>query len=283
MNKITIVCDSSADLPLDFMEANNIKFLPLLVDLDGKLYKDKIDITNEEFFNKITDKNVLVKSSQVTPYVFEEFFRKEVEEGNKVICITISGKLSGTNSAANIAKSNLEEYSDRITIIDSLTASAGQGYLVTRAAELREKGLQYDEIVSEIEDMVKRMNTIITLESVEMLKRGGRLSAGKALASSIMNIKPIITVKEGALELSDKVRGRKKSIKTLVEKISEYALDKEEKISIAHSNCLDDVHEFMELVKEKIGIDKFNIQEIGSAVGVYSGIGAISVFYLREK
>lgn len=282
MKNITIVCDSSADLPLDFMEENNIKFLPLLVDLNGDLYKDKIDITNKEFFEKIAEKDVIVKSSQVTPYVFEEFFREEIEKGNEIICITISGKLSGTNSAANIARASLEEHSNKITIIDSLTASAGQGYLVTKAAELREKGLHYKEIVEKIENMVQRMRTVITLDSVEMLKRGGRLSASKALASSIMGIKPIITVKDGALEPCGKARGRKKSIKMLVEKLEEFKLDKEEKISIAHSNCLEDVHEFINLVKEKLGIENFNIQEIGSAVGVYSGLGAIAVFCLEK-
>ncbi|MBE6049679.1 MAG: DegV family protein [Clostridium sp.] len=282
MKKITIVCDSSADLPLDFMESNNIKFLPLLVDINGELYKDKIDITNEEFFNRIAEKDIMVKSSQVTPYVFEEFFRGEIEKGNEIICITISGKLSGTNSAANIAKANLEEDSHKVTVIDSLTASAGQGYLVTKAAEFREKGLSYSEIVGKIENIVSRMRTVITLDSVEMLKRGGRLSAGKALASSIMGIKPIITVNDGELEPCGKARGRKKSIKMVVEKLEEFKLDKEEKISVAHSNCLEDVHEFINMAKEKLGIDKFNIQEIGSAVGVYSGLGAIAVFCVEE-
>jgi len=160
-NNITIVCDSSVDLTAEFMRERNIEFLSLLVDLNGHVYKDKVDLSNKEFYEAIKHKETTVKTSQVTPYEFQEFFKKELECGNKVICLTCSSKLSGTNSSANIAKMHLEEGSENIFVVDTLVASGGFGYLVTVVADMRDKGYTVDKILDEINDLVGRLETLI--------------------------------------------------------------------------------------------------------------------------
>ncbi len=282
-SNITIVCDSSVDLTAEFMRERNIEFLSLLVDLNGHVYKDKVDLSNKEFYEAIKHKETTVKTSQVTPYEFQEFFKKELECGNKVICLTCSSKLSGTNSSANIAKMHLEEDSENIFVVDTLVASGGFGYLVTVVADMRDKGYTVDKILDEINDLVGRLETLIVMETVDMLKRGGRISTGKAIVSHVLGIKPIITVKDGALEPCGKARGRNKALKHVIDIMNTRELDPQYDIVVSHANDLEAANQTVKLIEAELGINKIFINEIGTAVGTHSGAGAIAIFYIKKK
>lgn len=282
-NNITIVCDSSVDLTVEFMRERNIEFLPLLVDLNGHVYKDKIDLSNKEFYEAIKHKDTTVKTSQVTPYEFEKFFKKELEWGNKVICLTCSGKLSGTNSSANIAKMHLEEGSENIFIVDTLVASGGFGCLATAAAEMRDKGYTVEKILYEINDLVRRLETLIVMETVDMLKRGGRISSGKAIVSHVLGIKPIITVIDGALEPYGKARGMNKALKHVIDIMKTRELDPKYQIVVSHANNFEAAIQTAKLMETELGINKILINEIGTAVGTHSGAGALAIFFIKNK
>lgn len=282
-NNIIIVCDSSVDLTAEFMRERNIEFLPLLVDLNGHVYKDKIDLSNEEFYEAIKHKDTTVKTSQVTSYEFQEFFMKELELGNKVICLTCSGKLSGTNSSANIAKTHLEEGSENIFVVDTLVASGGFGYLATVAADMRDKGYNVDKILDKINDLVGRLETLIVMETVDMLKRGGRISTGKAIASHVLGIKPIITVRDGALEPCGKARGRNKALRHVIDIMKTREIDTKYDIVVSHANDLEAANQTAKIIEAELGINKIFINEIGTAVGTHSGAGAVAIFYIKNK
>lgn len=282
-NNIIIVCDSSVDLTAEFMRERNIEFLPLLVDLNGHVYKDKIDLSNEEFYEAIKHKDTTVKTSQVTSYEFQEFFMKELELGNKVICLTCSGKLSGTNSSANIAKNHLEEGSENIFVVDTLVASGGFGYLATVAADMRDKGYNVDKILDKINDLVGRLETLIVMETVDMLKRGGRISTGKAIASHVLGIKPIITVRDGALEPCGKARGRNKALRHVIDIMKTREIDTKYDIVVSHANDLEAANQTAKIIEAELGINKIFINEIGTAVGTHSGAGAVAIFYIKNK
>ncbi len=282
-NNITIVCDSSVDLTVEFMRERNIEFLSLLVDLNGHMYKDKVDLSNEKFYEDIKHKDTTVKTSQVTPYEFEKFFKQELERGNKVICLTCSGKLSGTNSSANIAKMHLEEGSENIFVVDTLVATGGFGYLATVAADMRDKGYSIEKILDEINDLIGRLETLIVMDTVDMLKRGGRISSGKAIVSHVLGLKPIITLVDGALEPCGKARGRNKALKQVIDIMKTRDLDPKYEIALSHANDLEAANQAAKLIKSELGINKIIINEIGTAVGTHSGAGALALFFIKNK
>ena len=283
MNNITILCDSSVDLTVEYMKKRNIEFLSLLVDLNGHVYKDKIDLSNEEFYEAIKHKDTTVKTSQVTPYEFEKFFRKELDKGNKVICLTCSSKLSGTNSSANIARMHLEEGSEDIFVVDTLVACGGFGFLATAVADMRDKGYTVERILDEINDLIGRLETLIVMDTVDMLKRGGRISTAKAIASHVLGIKPIITVVDGALEPCGKARGRIKALKQVIDIMKTSDLDLRYEIVVSHANDIEIAKQAAKLIEDELGTNKVLINEIGTAVGTHSGQGALALFFIKRK
>lgn len=282
-NNITILCDSSVDLSVEFMKERNIEFLSLLVDLNGYVYKDKVNLSNGEFYEAIKHKDTTVKTSQVTPYEFEEFFKKEIEKGNKVICLTCSSKLSGTNSSANIAKMHLEQGSEDIFVVDTLVACGGLGCLVTAAVDMRDKGYSVEKILEVINNLIGRLETLIVIDTVDMLKRGGRISSGKAIASHILGIKPIITVVDGALEPCGKARGKIKALKQVIDLMKTRELDNNYNIIVSHANDLEAAKQAVKLIEDELGTNKILINEIGTAVGTHSGQGALALFFIKSK
>jgi DegV family protein with EDD domain len=280
MSKITVVTDSTCDLSIEFMKENNIKFLPLAVDMGDRTYKDKIEISNAEFYERIKDKTVIPKTSQVTPFAFDEVFREELEKGNEVICITISGVLSGTNSSANIAKEALG--SDKIHIIDSKSVSLGEGYLVYTALKMADEGRSAAEIVEHIEGLIKKLDVIISFDTMEMLKRGGRISAAKAAIGGILGIKPMLTIIEGTLEPVGKAKGKKAAYKEMVQYLKDKDINLEKSVMVVHSNDVEGCDKMVEVLRTEFGTADIMTSEIGPVVGTHAGPGALGIFFIRK-
>lgn len=280
MSNVIIVTDSTCDLTLEMMQDYGVRFLPLSVDINGKVYKDKLEITNAAFYEAIKDKNVFPKTSQVTPLSFEEVFKEELGKGNEIICITISSELSGTNSSANIAKETLE--SDRIHVIDSRTVSLGEGYLVKVAAEKAREGISATEIIKYIESLIEKQDVIITFDTMEMLKRGGRISPAKAAIGGILGIKPMLTITNGVLEPVGKAKGKKAAVKEMMQYIKDKNIDLSKTVMVAHSHDEDGGNKMVETLKEEFNISDVIISEMGSTVGTHAGPGAIALFFIRK-
>jgi DegV family protein with EDD domain len=276
---IKIITDSTADLPKGILEEYDIKVLPLTVNFGDKVYRDGVDLMPSEFYKMLGESTELPTTSQVNPPSFIAAYDEELKNGNSVISIHLSSKGSGTYQSAVIAKNNLA--SEKIRVIDSLGYSMGIGLLVMEAARMAREGSTLDEIEQKVLDMRDRMQYIFGVDTLEYLKRGGRLSAAKAIIATVMNIKPILQVKQGELEVLDKVRGRKKVLNRIVEIAGERGKNlKEQTMAIVHAECEEDAYRLRDMVAERFNPREIIISEIGCVIGTHAGPGTISLFFL---
>lgn len=283
--KTIIMTDSSSDLPLSFVEENKIPFVHLTYHLKGQDYQDNFgkSMDYREFYNAVRG-GEMPSTSQVNVQTYVEEFSRHAEDGNPLIYIGFSSGLSGSLQSALVARNMiLEQYKDAdITVIDSKSASLGQGLLVYYAFEMLKKGCTKEEIVSWVEENKLKVNHLFTVDSLDHLKRGGRISGTAAMVGTILNIKPILHVNnDGKLEPVTKVQGRRKSIKTLADMLGERIVNPAEQvIAISHGDCLDDALYLQSLLTKNYQLDKFIINHVGPVIGSHSGPGTLALFFL---
>lgn len=286
--KTIIMTDSSSDLPLSFVEENNIPFVPLVYHLKGEDCLDDFgkSMDYREFYNTVRG-GEMPSTSQVNVQTYVDEFSKHAEAGNPLIYIGFSSGLSGSLQSAQIARNMvMEKYKDAdITVIDSKSASLGQGLLVYYAYGMQKKGCSKEQIVDWLEENKLKLNHLFTVDSLDHLKRGGRISGAAAMVGSILNIKPILHVNgEGRLEPVTKVQGRRKSIKTLADMLGQRIVNPEEQmIAISHGDCLDDALYLQNLLTENYKLDKYIINHVGPVIGSHSGPGTLALFFLGLK
>lgn len=283
-----IVIDSCCDLPKDYIDKNNVPVLSMTVNFRGKEYLDDfgVSLTYKEFYEEVR-KGEMPSTAQINAYAYAEEFKKHVSKEKAIICLVFSSALSGSFNSANIAKNMvLEEYENAdITIIDTKCASLGEGLLDYYAIEMLKSGASKDEIINWVEKNKLRVNHWFTVDDLNHLKRGGRVSSTAAIIGTLLDIKPILHVDdEGRLIPVAKVKGRKKSIKALVEEFHKRVVNPEEQtIFISHGDCLEEAKLLEKLILEKHKVKDVIINPIGPAIGTHSGPGTIAVFFLGEK
>jgi len=276
---IKIITDSTCDIPKHLIDKYGIIELPLTVHFGDEEYRDRVDITSEEFYDKLVKSQKSPTTSQVNPVAFEEAFRKELEKGNSIISIHISSDLSGTYQSAVIAKESIG--SDRISIIDSRTATFALGAIVLKTAELVEKGLTHEEVVREVEEFKNKVNLLIVVDTLEYLKRGGRLSGAQAMIGGMLNIKPILTIKDGKVVVVDKARGIKKALKSIIDIMKQKSDSiNNQVVGIAQAKCPETVNELKLLIAEEFGNTQFVDANVGSVIATHVGPGAFGVVFV---
>lgn len=277
--------DSTSDLPVEIYKNNNIKLIELTYQLDGKEYADISGMPYQEFYKKLRE-GATAKTSQVTPDTFESIFTDIVKEGKGVLYVAFSSGLSGTYNSARIAAETVKEkYPDaKIRIVDSLSASLGEGLLVYKAIEVMNQGKSLDEVADWIEEHKLHLCHMFTVDDLMFLHRGGRVSKTSAIAGSILGIKPGLHVdNEGHLIPLAKIRGRKQSINWLVENMEKRIGNwKNDVFAICHGDCIEDAKYLESLVKEKFGIGKCIISNTGTVIGSHSGPGTLALFFLGD-
>lgn len=240
----------------------------------------------KEFYEMIRT-GELPTTSQINSYVFKEAFKKHIDNGDSVIYLGFSSALSGCVNSAKLAKEMLEEEIGDvdISIVDSKSASLGLGLLVYTLWNLINSGLSKDEAVKWIEDNKLKVNHWFTVNDLNHLKRGGRVSAAAATLGTMLNIKPILHVdNEGRLIPVLKVKGRKKSLKTLAEKLNENIVNSEEQvIFISHGDCEDEAIHLKDIILSNKKVKDVIINNIGPAVGSHSGPGTVALFFIGES
>jgi DegV family protein with EDD domain len=281
---VRIFADSASDLPLQFIKEHNVTLFPLVVQLDGKEYEDLLTIQPIEVFNAMRDGKV-ASTSQVSPHYFKEEFTKLAIEGQTGIYIAFSSELSGTCQTAMMVKAEVEEEYPNLdlTIIDTKCASLGVGLVVKTAVELLEKGATKEEILEGIQFSCKHMEHIFTVDNLEYLARGGRISKASAFVGGLLNIKPLLHVEDGKLIPLEKIRGNKKVIKRIMELIEERGVNlSEQTIAISHADAEATVLELKKQIEEKFGTKSVFINSIGSAIGAHVGPGTMAIFFLNN-
>jgi len=272
---IHIVTDSSCDLPEEYLKKHNISIVPLTIRFDDdKEYREKIDITPEEFYKKMAASSTLPKTAQPSPADFLKVFEEVAAPGDEILCITISSKLSGTFQSANLAKNMT---SIPVTVFDSLAASPGHALQIMRAVELRDSGHSIDEIIADLTNFRdNEMRIFIYLKTVENIVKGGRITRFQGTLAKIMNIKLICEGIKGEVVPLEKVRGEKRALERLISLIGQQKNDFSDTVFyITHTENPEDA-EFIksELVK-RYKPRQVLIYEIGPTVGTYTGPGGI--------
>ncbi len=211
---IKVITDSASDITGN--ERENLVILPITIMFGEEQFQDGVNLTHQVFYEKLIESDTLPVTSQVPPFAFEEAYREVKEQGAQAIVITLSSKLSGTWQSANIAA---EEYIDVVRVVDSENASLGQHALVDYALRLIDSGLPFEEIVERLEEDKSRIRLVALLDTLEYLKKGGRISKAAALAGSLLSIKPVIAILQGEVAILGKARGSRQGNNLLTEQI----------------------------------------------------------------
>ncbi|WP_195958914.1 DegV family protein [Clostridium saudiense] len=285
---IKIITDSACDLTRDYIKNNNIGLLSLILNLNGQAIKDDLGetLSYKDFYNKMRE-GATPTTSQINAHEFEEEFIKYIKNGDSIIYISLSSSLSGTFNSANIAKNNLmNEYPNvNIYLVDSLSVSVGQGLLVAKACEMRDSGIGAEEIVNWLEENKRKVIHSILIDDLNHLKRGGRISGATAAIGGLLNIKPTLFLDdEGKLIQGEKIKGKKKALRFLVNEVREKAVDTENEILyICQGDCLEEAETLRDMILEEVKFKNVIINYVGNVIGAHAGPGVLAAVFLGSN
>ena len=274
---VKIVVDSTVDLVPEVKA--QVKTVALSVRFGEQEYKDGVTIDPLKFYEMLTDCEQLPTTSQPTPAAFEDAYRELVEAGHEVVCITISSRLSGTYQSATIAA---DEFTGKVFVVDSHSAAIGAGILTEWALKLAEEGKSGQEILEALMEKRKEIRLYAMVDTLEYLKKGGRLSSAVAFVGGVLNLKPIISVVDGELQVVGKARGLKAAFSTLTKLCQEDGVDLDEPYQLGYTGASDE--NLTKYLADNADLWSADSQKliIGSAIGTHAGPGAVAVaFYAK--
>lgn len=276
---LQIITDSAVDLPLEIIQEYNIHVVPLTVNIDGKEYTDGIDLSSQEFYQKMAVAKKLPKTSQPPVAAFSKIFRDLTSKG-ELLCVNISSKLSGTYQTACLAK---EMSGVDVTVFDSWAATMGQGLQVIKAARLAEKGFSRTEIINKLTQYRNNMTILILLDTLENIVKGGRLSKFQGSLAKLLNIKVLLTGVEGAVVMLDRVHGRKKALQRVMDIVSEKVQKAKDipvnMFGISHCNNNKDAEFLKKQIMEQFQPCDVVINDMGSTIATYAGKGGMVISF----
>ncbi len=283
---IKLIVDSICDLPEEIFEKYDVEVLPLRVLINDKEYLDRENITIDEVYAEMR-KGVLPRTSQVSPGNIYEIFDKNCEEGNDFIYLAFSSVLSGNcNLAKKIAEEFKEKYPERnIEVVDTKAGAIGIGVIAMQVLKLIESGVGFEKIIEDTYEMVGSIEHLFILEDLNWLMKGGRINKVQATLGTMLDLKPMLQVNNGYLEVIKKVRGKKKSINMLLDLVEERMNGfTDQIIGIGHADDEDIAKEVVKAIKERFGEDaKCVITKIGCVLGAHLGIGGVGVIFFNKK
>ena len=278
--KTRIIADSSADLMNK--EKEQVTLVPLSITFDEEEYKDGVTIDHKTFYEKLIESDVLPTTSQVAPFDFAEKFKEVEEAGESAVVITISSKLSGTYQSAMIAANDFEN----IYVVDGASAAIGGGILVEYALKLADQGMEAKEIAKELDKVKENVVVVALVDTLEYLRKGGRVSSAVAFAGGVLNIKPVLSLTNGEINMLGKARGSKQGNNLLVQEIEKSGgVDFSKPVLLGYTGITDSL--LVKYIEDSKAIWEGNLDEIryttiGSAIGTHVGPGAIAVAFFKK-
>lgn len=279
---IRIITDSTSDLSPQRREAIGVDVIPLSVQFGQEIFRDGVDITNAEFYDRLSKAETLPTTSQINPEVFAALFRKYLDQGDEIVGIFISGAMSGTCQSALIAR-DMVDGEDKIHIVDSRTVTFALGLLVEVAASLRDQGLSAGELAARLEALAGRVRLLAVVDTLKYLKMGGRISTATAVVGGLLGISPIITIENGLVEGIGKARGRKAAFQWIAKRMEKEAPDLSLPVGFGHSNAPEAMAECQAFFASAIAGATVFTSDIGSVVGTHAGPGATGIVYFRAE
>lgn len=278
---IKIITDSTSDIDVAYAKELNIDIVPLKVIIDGKEYKDRVDLQPDQFYSLLEKSEVLPTTSQPSPQEFLNYYEEAKEKGDSVIVMTLSGTISGTYQSANIAK-DLAEY-ENIYVIDSLNATQALRLLVLKAIALREEGKDAETIFNELQAYKERVRIVAFVDTLEYLCKGGRMSKTVAAAGTLLKVKPIIGLRDGKLEMFSKAREAVKATAKIIELIHEDGeIDFNEPICIGYTGSDEGLEKFEQALRDEFKFDDVLHGFVGPVIGTHAGPGARLIAYVKK-
>lgn len=283
MGKVAIVTDSSAYIPKDFVKNLNIKVVPLVVIWGNETLEDDVDITPEQFYNRLKSAKEMPTTSQVSVPNMHKAFSGLVEQGYDVLGIFLSSKLSGTMQSAIQGRDELSTGKEKITLVDSLTTAMAMGFHVMAAAKAAAQGASVGECKKIAEDAQKTSGVYFVVDTLEFLHRGGRIGGARRFLGSALNIKPILTVGEGKVEAAGSVRTKAKAVNHLIELVHEQCKGKSNvHLATLHANAEAEAKEILKTAGQGLNVVESVLSEVSPAIGTHTGPGTVGLAYLHS-
>lgn len=279
---VKIIVDSTADMRPEI--AAKVGVVPLSVYFGDREYVSGVNITPNQFYELLVESDTLPTTSQPAPFLFEEAFEQAVSEGYQVVCLTCSGKLSGTNQSANIAASYFE---GKVHVVDSDTIAIGLGILAEYAVGLAEQGLSAEEVVWKLMQKREKIKVLALVDTLEYLKKGGRISSAVALAGGLLNIKPVLSVNGGEIKLLGKARGSRQGNNLLVQEIQKAGgVDFHLPVMLGYTGLSDAL--LQKYIQDSATlweghVENLPVSIVGSVVGTHVGPGAVAVAFFAAE
>ena len=280
--KIRIITDSAADLPRPCRP--EVTVLPMAVTFGEEQFLDGVDLTHRQFYEKLIEGDALPTTSQINPAQFEEAFRQAVDAGENVVAILLSSKLSGTCQSARIAA---EEFPGRVFVVDSENATIGEQILVLRALSLADQGLDAAAVAGRLEAEKQDIRLVALLDTLEYLKRGGRISPSVALVGGLLSVKPVVAVERGEVVMLGKARGSKNGNNLLVQEIRKTSgVDFDRPYLLGYTGLEDSL--LQKYIADSAALwtehtDALPIGTIGGTIGAHVGPGAVAVAFFQQS
>ncbi len=279
---VRIFTDSTCDLPMQRREELGIVVVPLTIHFTDKTYTEGVDLTSVEFFNQLKETKEIPKTAQPSPALFADAFRKSLDAGEDIVGMFISPKLSGTMQSAMIAREEFEQ-KDRIHLIDSENVTVGLGLLVEIAVAMAQEGKTAEEITEKIEELKKKLRVYVAVDTLEYLKKGGRISSTAAVFGTMLNIHPLLKVEEGVVSAIGKARGKKALTEGLRDLAAQDDIDYSYPMIFAHGDAEDTCAKCMACCGEMTAKASQVMEgEIGAVVGTHTGPGTMVLAYIRK-
>lgn len=287
MSKIHILMDTSSDLAIEEAKEYNIRLLPFKLNFEsGEELHDKVDISPSELYKRLRDTKQIPKTVQITPAEFEEAYREEAALGyDEIVVVTIASTASGTYQSATIAKEIVEgENLIKVHLVDSMNLSYGTAFATIQGAKALQNGADGKTVAKTIKEVVDSSKSYFTVETLEYLKKGGRIKTATAIIGGVLDIRPILVVKDGLVDSADKVRGSKKVIQKLVSMVKTEIKNANDCTIITLSGDADAQSELLEkAIEEEIGVKVLKRAQVGATIGAHAGPGVLGICFLPKK
>ncbi len=278
---IRIITDSTCDLSLSQLQELDIECIPLSVYFGEEQYLDKVELSPEAFYQKLSQSHDLPTTSQLNPEAFIARFQPELEQGHEIVGIFLSSRLSGTFQSAVIAKEQLQ--SDKIHLVDTMNVSFGNVLLLRHAAKLRDEGKSAEEICQALDSIKDRLAVYGVVATLKYLHKGGRLSASAAAVGTMLQLKPIVGIKDGAVVSVSKSRGYKSAFRHLVHLLEREPADPQYGFAFAHANAPEAVPDLISAISAHCSVEPYILCDVGPVIGTHTGPGCVGFAYVKAE
>jgi len=275
MARIRVVTDSGADIPDELLRELDITMVPLTVHFGDEVYKDRVDLSPDAFYEKLRQKDILPRTSQPSPGEFKRTYEELLAGCDHVLSIHLSSVMSGTYQAAVMAASMCDE--ERITVIDTRQASLGIGWPAIIAARQARAGGDLDDIIRKVKYVADHTAVVFTVTSLKYLERNGRIGRAAALVGSVLKLNPVLTVDQGEVAPLAKVRGKNRALKHMVDLFAGQTKGRKIRVGVVHGGVAGEVGQLRDAVSDAVDCEELVISTIGATIGVHAGPGTLGL------